>query len=203
MTKIRSFLLVAAMAAASVATTASAATIPLGDNIGLGLGGFRAEDALGTNVVFTSATSLDFTPLDGGAGSFFISAATSGAFASAFPVASGPGIIKDLTFVGFSGPINDFWTITVGANTASFDLQTLTIDNQTAANITLTGKGLLKLTGYEDTLGTWSFSGNTNGSAQTGTFTWSADASPVPAPASLALLGLAMLGVARMRRRAA
>lgn len=209
-----------ALAVALTATTtlaAVAAPIPLGSNFGMS-GAFQAKDDTGTNVAFTAATRIDFFPLSGsfpGTGGFTPTAATSGAFEPAFNPISGAGAgltgtIADLQFAGFPGataPLAPFWTITnpFGAGaaddvTASFDITSLAIDTQTNAAIVLTGTGTMHLTGFDATLGTWSFSGNTSGGATTGTFSWSADATPIPEPATLGLLGAGLIGFAALRR---
>lgn len=216
MTTLKTMALAAALAA-TTAFTAVADTIPLGSNFGMS-GAFQAEDNTGANVVFSAATRIDFFPLSGsfpGTGGFNTTAATSGAFEAAFNPITGAGAgltgtIADLQFVGFPGataPTTPFWTITnpFGAGpgddvTASFDITSLFINTQTDAAIVLTGTGLMHLTGYDPTPGTWSFSGNTSGGQTLGTFSWSADATPIPEPATLGLLGAGLIGFAAFRR---
>lgn len=208
-----------ALAVALTATTALAAVaapIPLGSNFGMS-GAFEAKDNTGTVVAFTAATRIDFFPSGSfpGTGGFNPTAATTGAFEAAFNPISGAGAgltgtIADLQFVGFPGataPLAPFWTITnpFGAGaaddvTASFDITSLSINTQTDAAIVLTGTGTMHLTGYDATLGTWSFSGNTSGGQTTGTFSWSADSTPIPEPATLGLLGAGLIGFAALRR---
>jgi len=104
---------------------------------------------------------------------------------------------SDFTFKPFTGPVDSLWSLTVLGTTYSFDLETLSVDAQTATHLDLSGKGMLHATGYDDTPGTWFYSTQGSGS----TFSAEADATTVPEPGTLMLLGAGFFCLAVFAKR--
>jgi hypothetical protein len=110
------------------------------------------------------------------------------------------GDIQSIQLDPFTGPVADFWTI----DAFSFELTDLLFDfNSTSSStfLSITGNGILRASGYEDTDASWRLSGNTSGGDL---FAWSATVNPrasdVPEPGVLALLSLGLIGmVVRLR----
>lgn len=150
------------------------------------------------------ANGIDFLPLGGGMGTF--QTLSGNGDLAAYANLTG-GSISDFTISPFS-PVAGFYSISNGGGTLSFDLNSLTISTQTANFIDASGSGTLHATGYDDTNGTYFFSGqSSNGSNPSATFSWSAGTAAnsggqdVPEPATLSLVGLGLLAGGIMRRR--
>jgi hypothetical protein len=108
--------------------------------------------------------------------------------------------MNPFTFSPFPvGGVNPLWTVTVGLNTYSFSLSSPISISQPGDNtLELKGTGTLMATGFDNTPGTWIFTGNQGG----GTFSYSSsNAARVPdGGASIALLGLSILGLGGVSR---
>ncbi len=170
-----------------------AQAVPISGSISFGMSAVAAN-AGGDLPNFTGATIInfgDFAP-NGSVQS------SSGDFAAAGFGFLTPATFFDLDFGGPTLPLAPLWTSTAGANTASFDLLALTIDGQTANTLDLSGSGIIKLTGFDDTDAVWTLSGDI--SAGSLSFGISSTNTAIPEPSMLALLGLGLLGFAGSRR---
>ena len=107
---------------------------------------------------------------------------------------------KPFSFDPFTSPISPLWTFMFMGDTYSFDLLTLSIDQQGNDTLNLSGTGDLNITGFDTTTGTWVFTANQAG----GTFSFSSSNGAVPDGGSaLILFGLALGGLEALRRKLA
>jgi hypothetical protein len=104
----------------------------------------------------------------------------------------------------FSSP--DVLIFTVGTSTGTFTITgpiTVALDN--SQYLLFSGTGILTLTGYSATPGTFSFSttdsGNNYGTSGSSTYGFDINATPTPEPSSLLLFGTGLLGFAGILRR--
>lgn len=104
------------------------------------------------------------------------------------------GTIDDVSFsfAAFSSVAD---VLTIGG--WQLDLTSLTIVDQTASVLTLSGTGILSGNAFESTVVDWDFSGNVTGSSYSMTVT------AVPVPAAVWLFGSGLLGLIGVARRKA
>jgi hypothetical protein len=112
--------------------------------------------------------------------------------------------ITDLTPVAFTdfsfspvmtpSPVAPLWTFNFDGDTYSFDMTSVIV--QRTSTLTLLGSGILSITGFDPTPGTWVLT--TQGSGADLTFS---AASTVPEPGTLLLLGGGLVGLAYLRKR--
>jgi len=149
-------------------------------------GGFYAIDSRGNAVDDASvATGVDF---DFFGFDMFRATSADGDFAG---LEGQVGTITDFQFDPFVTSIVDFWTIA----DFSFELTDVTrgFTNDPVNFLVLDGNGIISAAGFDDTVASWSFTGDTSGS---GIFSWSAtSAVSVPEPNILLLLSASLIGL--------
>jgi hypothetical protein len=107
-------------------------------------------------------------------------------------------------------PAGALWTFTSGLWTYSFTLEDVTVDSQSNTFLNLLGTGTLAITGvgspYDPTAGTWSFTiSNSSGNPHSNfafTFANSQTAAVPDGGATAILLGVGLLGLGALRRKA-
>lgn len=111
-------------------------------------------------------------------------------------------IMKDFQF----DPLvknNPLWRVVDGDTIYKFTLQDINVDYQSSTVLALSGTGILKITGFSNTLGSYTFTGN-GSDDQPDTFSWSSNGVRVPEPGALFAFGMGMMGLlgfAGLRRR--
>jgi hypothetical protein len=186
----RAIVLVGLIAGLAAARSASAATI-LGQVSFTGTATFNGP--LSTATAVTAFTNVQ---VEAGTGDY--------AVPSLVPLNTSVTIAA-LTFDPLPGPVAPLWTFTVGGTEYSFELTTMAVARMTmGANhfLSLSGTGIARATGFEDTTGDFTLSAQqaVNASGTTVTFSSEAVVANVPEPGVAGLAAAALL-VPFLRRR--
>ncbi len=162
---------------------------------------FAGQATFNTMSLATATQVINFRPFTGGPNNTAAITNATGSFATTIT----PGV----TFASFpniyifnpSSPVTPLWT----AGGFTFNLTSSTIVTQNSASLMITGVGILTgPAGFDPTPGIWSFTTQSSGGAPSASFSFSADAAAVPDGGStVALLGVALLGVVGLRRKLA
>jgi hypothetical protein len=182
--------IIASVAAIAIVAPLSALAAPITGAIGFG-GLFTPSGGTGANL--SDATGIDIS-------SSLVTTA-SGDF---LPAAGASATYNHIDFSPVNTPITSLWSVSAGSITYSFDLSSLTLDFLSATQISLSGAGTILATGFDDTPGLWTFTGQQGSIFFTFSGITTADdiTNAVSEPITLALLMSGLFGIGLSRRKA-
>lgn len=171
---------------------ASVQAIPIGGTI----------QFVGTATMNASQTAfVSFgDPIGGGLGPWVQAGSQTGNYAG---VAAGTTAIwTPFTFNPPAASVTPLWMFTIGTTTYSFDATSMTVTHPNATTVNISGSGIAHITGFADTIGTWTVTATGSGVDFTfGAFTGSGPGGVADGGTTVLLLGTALSGVALLRKK--
>jgi hypothetical protein len=156
---------------------------------------------VGTATMNASQTAfISFgNPIGGGLGPWVQGGSQTGGYAG---IAGGTTAIwTPFTFNPPAASVTPLWMLTVGTTTYSFDATSMSVTHPNATTVNISGTGIAHITGFADTLGTWTVTATGSGVD----FTFGATTGPggnvADGGTTVLLLGAALSGVALLRRK--
>jgi hypothetical protein len=155
---------------------------------GLSLSGGYTTDSgvLGTATAFTAFNNV---------------VVASGATGSYAGLAGTPVTMFGFSFNPATLPVTPLWVTSPGGIFYTFDLTSMTVTTHTSSELDISGSGMLRITGFADTVGTWQFGANSLG--DTFSFSSSNGANVPDGGTTALLLGAALSALGLIRRKLA